>query len=234
MALLGCPFCRELFSDDEAESCSVCGVPLLPIDRLPPSYDARARREAERRAVPPEDRRLPWTYLGRGRGALILSSLCGLGLFFAPWIDMTRPDDIVLSGFLLARLRAGWFWGGAVGWFTLLALVVTRRTVYQMRGVRIIAATFASLTAIEAVLLFSSPPQGGRYLPVEFRWGWGLYASLIVSLIAVAFAARLGGRLEDAHEIFDDADPPQVDASAPQTLDAAERPHRTTHGETLH
>ena len=63
MALVGCPFCRELFAEGEAQACPVCGVPLAPVAKLPLSYEARVAMAAELSQVPPEDRQVPWTYL---------------------------------------------------------------------------------------------------------------------------------------------------------------------------
>jgi hypothetical protein len=197
MALIGCPFCQELFPEGEATACPVCGVPLRPAEKLPPSYEARVALAAELAAIAPEDRLVPWWYFRRSRGALIVVALAGLGAFLAPWVELYKPDEIVYSGLSLARARGGWFFGAAAGWFVMIPLVVTRRTVYKMRGVRIITAMFAALSVVETVQLLASPPHGNRYLPVDFEWGWGLYASLVLGVLGVALAARFGGRIDD-------------------------------------
>jgi hypothetical protein len=197
MALLGCPFCQELRPDTEGRTCEVCGVPLVPVERLPPSYESRLAAAAALQQVPPEHRPLRWTYLGRGRGALALVAALGLAAFFAPWVEVTRPDEFVLSGFGLARARAPWYFAGAVGWFVLLPLVVTRRTIAALRGVRVAATTLAGLTLIEAILFWLTRPQGSRYVPVELSWQWGLYASAGLSVVGVVLGARLGGRVDD-------------------------------------
>jgi hypothetical protein len=87
-----------------------------------------------------------------------------------------------------------------------------------MRGVRIICATFAAMTLLEAVMLFAMPPQGSRHVSVEFSWGWGLYASALAGALGVIFALRFGGRAE--------ADATPGKPAAP--------PARTSRGETLH
>lgn len=197
MALIGCPFCQELFPEGEATTCPVCGVPLRPAEKLPPSYEARVALAAELAAVPPEDRVVPLWYYRRGRGPLVLIALGGLAAFLAPWVRLHKPDEIVYSGLALARARGGWFFGAAAGWFVMLPLVVTRRTVYKMRGVRIITAMFAALSVVETAQLLLFPPHGGRYVPLDFDWGWGLYASLVLGVLGVAVAARFGGRLDD-------------------------------------
>jgi hypothetical protein len=165
---------------------------------LPPSLEAIAEAiERGEELTPPGHRTLPWTYLGRCRGPLLLLSLAGLLAFFAPWVLMTRPEDAVISGFDLARGRAGWLWGGAVAWFIMFPLVLTRRTIAQMRGVRVITALFAAMTLGEVAMLVALPPSGSRYVAVQYSWGWGLYASGAISLLAIFFAARFGGRLDD-------------------------------------
>ncbi|MBX3183728.1 MAG: hypothetical protein KIT72_06360 [Polyangiaceae bacterium] len=201
--LLACPFCRELFSADEGPTCEDCGVRLMPLEDLPPSLDAQAL-EAEERGVTPTpavDFPLPWSFAGRGRLALVLLAAAGLALFFAPWVWVVLPDNRVLSGFDLARGRAGWLWGGFVGWLTLLALVISRRTVNQMRGVRVICAVFASMTAVETLMMIFRPPQSHPKLTVQLEWQWGLHASLLVSLVAVGVSLFFGGRGDDLRDL---------------------------------
>ena len=132
--------------------------------------------------------------------------LVGLGfmLFFAPWVSLERPDPVVWSGFDLARGNLGFLWGGAVGWFLLLPLVATRRSVTELRGIRVIAFTFALMTLGEALLLLLRPPVENAYFSARLEYQWGLYASACVSLLASAVALRLGGSLEDLRDL----DPP--------------------------
>jgi hypothetical protein len=197
MALVGCPFCRELFAEGEAEACPVCGVPLAPVGKLPLSYEARVAMAAELAAIPPEDRKVPWTYFRRSRGALVVVAIAGLIAFFAPWVKLHSPEEVVYRGFDLARARGTWFFGCAIGWFVMLPLVITRRTVYKMRGVRIVTALFAALSVAESVQLLLRPPHGNRLVSISFEWGWGIYATLVLGVIGVVLAARFGGRLDD-------------------------------------
>jgi hypothetical protein len=199
--LLACPFCRQLFPEGEAPQCPDCAVALVAMDKLPPSHDVLADELEEGEVVPPEHRLLPWRYLGRGRGALLLIAALGLGCFFAPWVRLHAPDELTISGFDLARGRAGWLWGGAVGWFTLLPLTWTRRTIAKLRGVRIISVLFALLTLGEVAMMMAMPPQSARYRPVSFEWGWGLYLSGVVAILGAFTAARLGGRIDDVPAI---------------------------------
>jgi hypothetical protein len=195
--LLACPFCRQLFPDGEARTCPECGVGLEKLEKLPPSHDALAEDALDSRPPAPEDRVLPLTYWRRGRGALLLVGLLGLATFFAPWVEKTLPDVESLSAFDLAQRRAGWLWGGAVAWFILLPLVFTRRTIAQMRGVRVICVAFAAMTLLEVLTLLLLPPQTRGRVSTQFQWGWGLYASGIASALGIALAARFGGRVDD-------------------------------------
>jgi hypothetical protein len=213
---LACPFCRELFTPGEQERCPNCDMPLVPMDQLPPSPEALEEEAIRGEAVAPEDRVVKVTDFRRGRGALLLIAAFGLFCFFMPWADLRRPELVSISGYDLARTRAGWLWGGAVGWFILLPLVWTRRTIYKMRGVRIICATFAAMTLLEAIMLMAMPPAGSRHVTLEFSWGWGLYASAVAGLLGILFASRFGGPLTQP---------------APAEL---RKPARTSRGETLH
>lgn len=189
-ALLACPFCRTLYRRGEEARCTVCGVPLVAFERLPPSADALAEEPLV--PVHPEDELLPWNYWRRGRGALLVLAGLGLALFFAPWVHLELPEVAVRSGFELARGRAGWLWGGATGWLVLVPLVWTRRTIYKLRGIRPIAVAFSAMTLGEVLLMVALPPRG-RYVPVELHWGYGFYASGVVSALATVTALFLGG-----------------------------------------
>lgn len=197
VALLACPFCRELFAKGEAVQCPECGVDLRGMDSLPPSLDALAEEAAAGEVTPPEHRELPWWFFGRGKGVLLIISVLGLLAFFAPWVEMRRPELMNISGFDLARGRAGWLWGGAVGWFIMLPLVWTRRSLFKMRGVRIVCALFAAMTLGEVAMMMSLPPTGSRYMSIDFSWGWGIWASAIISVLGIVAAARFGGSLRE-------------------------------------
>lgn len=199
--LLSCPFCRELFAEDEGPLCPECELPLVPLQKLPLSLEAKADLLEAEHLDPPEDHRLAFTYLGRGRGAGLLVALLGLGLFFAPWVSLQRPDEITLTGHDLATANAPWLWGGAVGWFILIPLLLSRRTVNEMRGVRVIAAFFPLLTLGETVMLLLNPPEAHRYFGPGLEYSWGLYASALVAMVGIALGARLGGSLEDLRDL---------------------------------
>jgi hypothetical protein len=218
--LNACPFCRSLFPSSETRQCPDCGVKLVPMENLPDSLDVRADELEAGEIVLPEQRRLPWNYFGRNRGAVLLIALLGLGLFFAPWVELRMPEESVRSAFDLARGRAGFLWGGAAGWLVTLPLVWTRRTIQRLRGVRFVTAMFAAMTLIEAAILLSMPPRAQHHVPLEIVWRWGIFASLATSVVGVITALRLGGKIADLPRIVTDIASPD--------------PSETSSGETLH
>jgi hypothetical protein len=192
MALLACPFCRELFQEGERDRCPVCGVALVAFEKLPPSHEALH----EDLPVEPEHELLPARYLGRGRGLLAALGLAGLVAFFLPWIDLTMPDVVALSGFTLAQ-RLGWAWGAGVAWFILVPTVLSRRSIFQLRGARVAAAFLAAVPGTTVAVLLARPPHGSRGMAVHFTFGPALYATLGLSIVALAAAVVLGGRADD-------------------------------------
>jgi hypothetical protein len=195
------------------------------MNQLPPSLDV-LEDEAEQGQVSfPEDQLLPTTYMGRGRGALIALSLAGIASFFLPWVELTMPETAVYSAFDLARGRAGWLWGGATAWLVMIPLVLTRRTIARMRGVRIVTIMFAAMTLIEALMLWLLPPRRG-VTPLELHFRYGLFLSGAISLLGVAVAARFGGSLDNLPKFLLDTREPG---------DPPERaPKETSDGQTLH
>ncbi len=193
---------------------------LVPMENLPESLDVAVDEHEAGEVVLPEQRVLPWNYFGRNRGALLLVAALGLALFFAPWVELRMPEESVRSGFDLARGRAGWLWGGAAGWLVTLPLVWTRRTVQRLRGVRLVTVLFAAMTLIEAGMLLSTPPKAQHHVPLEIVWRWGIYASLVTSIVGIFTAARLGGTLRDLPRVVTDIS--SVD------------PTESSSGETLH
>ncbi len=198
--LLSCPFCRELFSQDEGPQCPECDLPLVPLRQLPLSAEGQAEAALEN-TDPPEDQRLPFLFFRRGRGTLTATAAVGLALFLQPWISLGRPDEITMSGFDLATSNAPWLWGGAVGWFLTIPLVLSRRTVNELRGVRVIATLFAALTLGEVGMLLTLPPQTNEYFSVELEYVWGIYASGLIAALGVFFAIHLGGTMDDLRDL---------------------------------
>jgi hypothetical protein len=219
--LLACPFCRALFAKGETDgTCPQCGVRLEPMHRLPPSPEALDDQSGVHRPVAADEQVLPWTYLGRGRGALLALALLGLVTFFLPWVQMTKPELVALSGYDLACGRAGWLWGGATAWLVTVPLVLTRRTFASMRGVRVITTLFCAMTLGEVLMLIVRAPQSSAVHKVTFDWGVGLHASAVASVLGVFFAVRFGVG-------------PQQRAEAP-AAEPARTPTHTGNGQTLH
>lgn len=224
-ALQTCPFCRKLYTSDEGTSCPECGVALVDMSQLPPSLDALEDEAHEGAITLPEDQPLPSTYLGRGRGALLALSVLGLVAFFLPWVELHKPESVTYSAFDLARGRAGWLWGGATAWLVMIPLVLTRRTISRMRGVRIVTAMFASMTFTEAMMLWLLPPRRG-IAPLELEFRYGLFVSAAISLLGIVVAARFGGSLDNLPKFL-------LDARA-EADDEQAAAHETSAGKTLH
>jgi hypothetical protein len=193
MTFVACPFCREMFDKGERGTCPVCGVSLVPFEKLPPSEEALDEGDVPSR---PESEPFPATFLGRGRGLLAALALAGLVAFFLPWVAVTMPDVVTLSGFAIAR-RLGWSWGAGVAWFILLPTVLSRRSVLEMRGARVAAAFLAAVPGATVAVLLARPPHGGHGVPLRFTFATGLYATLALSVVASVVAVFLGGRVDD-------------------------------------
>lgn len=195
LALLACPFCREMFEDREHEACPACGVDLVAFDKLPHlSHEALSEDGISHQ---PEWDLLPLTYLGRNRALLAALALVGLAAFFAPWVHVTMPDLETFTGFDLAR-RLGWAWGAGVGWLVLVPTVLSRRTIMHMRGARVAAAFLAAVPGVTGAVLLVRAPQGSQ-VPLHFTFSWGIYATIVLSLATVGAACFFGGRLDDIH-----------------------------------
>jgi hypothetical protein len=194
VGLLACPFCREMFEEGEAKACPVCGMALTQFEKLPPSLDA-LHDEA---GVPtaPELERLPLTYLGRGKGPLLVLGLAGLALFFLPWVELTMPYIDSKSAFHLSRERIGWLWGCFASWMVLVPTVMSRRSIAQLRGARVAAAFLSAVPLVAISILLLKPPHGS-IVRMQYTWGWPMWATLAVSVVAIVLSLRLGGRADD-------------------------------------
>jgi len=199
-------------------------VALVPMSQLPPSLDALDDEAEQGQVTFPENVPLPVTYMGSGRGVLLALSALGLFAFFLPWVELTAPETVVYSAFDLARGRAGFLWGGATAWLVMIPLVITRRTIARMRGVRVVTVMFAAMTLTEALMLWLMPPHRGM-TPLELRFRYGLYLSAAVSIAGMVAAARFGGSLDnlpkfllDTREVPDAAAQATSASSAGQTL----------------
>lgn len=185
-----CPFCKETFPQGEQGQCPHCEVNLIPASRVPPSVDAFDGDDED------EEPTLPWLHWGHGRGPLVVASLLGLVFFSLPWVNSFTPERAVYTGIDIAK-RTTMAWGAGVAWFTLLPLVLSRRTIPTLRSARLAAAFLAIIPACVAGLLLSNPPGAielrGLVVKVRFDWAIGLYLTLGLSLLAAPFAfLRLG------------------------------------------
>lgn len=192
--LLACPFCRQLFPSGETATCPECGIALSPLAKLPPSHDALAEDPPE--VVPPHMVTLPWTYLGRGRGPLAALGLAGLLAFFGPWVIETAPNLHTYSGFEIG-LKLRWIWAAGIAFLVMVPLVLSRRTVFAMRGSRFAVGFLAGIALVTVAVRIAFVPPSSGLVPVRYEWGWGLYACGAIAVIAIAAATRFGGDLKD-------------------------------------
>jgi hypothetical protein len=192
-ALVACPFCRQLFGQGEARICPDCGIELRPLHELPPSLEAQAL--APEPPLPAEQEQLSWAYLGRGRGPLLLTAATGIALAFAPWLHESAPEVRVLSGVQFAH-ELPWLWAAPVAWFIMLAVVLSRRTIYHMRGSRLAVMLLALMVVMTVLWRIVLTPQSGPLVPRRFEWGWGLYASGLLGAAAIVLGWRFGGSPE--------------------------------------
>jgi hypothetical protein len=172
----------------------VCGVELAQLHKLPPSIDAMH----DEGGVPtaPEAELLPLTYLGRGKGPLAAMGLLGLTFFFLPWVQLTMPYIDSKSAFALAHERIGWLWACCAAWVVLVPTVLSRRSIVQMRGARVATAFLSAIPAVAISILLAKPPRGS-IITVKYTWDWPMWATLAVSLVAIALSIRLGGSVSD-------------------------------------
>lgn len=193
--LIACPFCRQMFELGEARACPECGLVLEDITKLPPPA-ASLDDEEPSEVLPPELEQLPWSYLGRGRGALTVIALLGLGAFFLPWMHETAPELRVWTGLSFAE-RLSWMWAPFVSWFVLVPLVLSRRSIHAMRGARFAVGMMALIVVMTVIMRIAIVPQSSRLLPVRFEWMYGLWVTLGLGLAALVFAVRFGGSAVD-------------------------------------
>lgn len=192
--IYACPFCRQLFTQGEVEVCPDCDLRIRPLAELPPSHEAELLEPEDR--PPPEDELKSWTYTGRGRGALILVALVGIAVFFAPWLHETAPEIRTWSGWQFSKQLA-WIWAGGLGWFVMLPLVVTRRTIRQMRGARVAVAFLAAMVLLTVTTRLAITPRSHPLIPLRYQWGWGMYAAGFLAIMALVLAWRFGGSTSD-------------------------------------
>ena len=192
--LYACPFCRQLFAPGEVELCPDCDIKVTRLAELPPSLEAQLLEPEDQ--TPPEDERHELAYVGRGRGALIMVALFGIGAFFAPWMHETAPDIRTLSGFEFAR-ELPWLWAAGIAWMVMLPLIVSRRTIRQMRGARVAVGFLAAMVLMTVLVRLLAPHTPLRFIPHHYSWVWGMYMSGFLGAIALALAVRFGGSLAE-------------------------------------
>lgn len=197
--LRACPFCRELFVDDETDVCPDCGIPVRELGSLPPSPEAEEMTALERAQRLPHAEPLPWKDMSRGRGVILACAVLGAGAFFLlPWASLSQPDVIHWSGMQLAQVKS-FYWSALVAWMVLLPAVLSRRSIAKMIGARLACVMLAAWPAIQAatILLGQDRHPVRHGVAFELHWGAGIYVTLALSIVATLAAFRFGGRLDD-------------------------------------
>jgi hypothetical protein len=197
--LHACPFCRELFVDGEHDQCPECGVELRELAALPLSAEAQALEHEDVHAgvaTAPQAEPLPWTDMSRGRGPLLALALTGFAVFFfAPFVLFTEPANSTLTAFHMAR-SSKIVWSLLVAWMILVPAVLSRRSILQMWGGRVACAFLSAVPGVYSLIALSGPTSKATNIPgVLYRWHWGpgVYATIVISIVATYFAVRLGG-----------------------------------------
>ena len=78
----------------------------------------------------------------------------------------------------------------------LVPTVLSRESIAQLRGARVIATFLSAIPAVTVAILLARAPHRDL-VPVRFAWMWPMYATLLVSAAATLVSLRLGGRIDD-------------------------------------
>ena len=78
----------------------------------------------------------------------------------------------------------------------LVPTVLSRRTIWQLRGARVAAAFLSAVPLVTTMILWMKPPHGGL-IPVKFEYGFAFFATMVLSAIAIVLSVGLGGKIED-------------------------------------
>jgi hypothetical protein len=189
--LLACPFCREMFETGEARTCPECGLALRRLDELPKAKVVGGEVEE----VPPDEETLPWTYAGRGRGPLVALAVAGIAAYFLPWVQELAPEHIEMNGPQIAS-HLGWMWAPLVSWMVMIPLVLSRRSVFRMRGARVAVAFLAGMSLMTVLVRILFKPTVNKLDPHIIEWGVGMYVTAALSAAAIGVALVFGGRID--------------------------------------
>ncbi len=194
VSIQACPFCREAFSRENIVKCPHCGLQLVGMDQLIP--DQSLLEDDFEDLVPAHMETLPIFYLGRGRALYLLLSVIGMVLFFSPWVYELSPENQTLTGYDLAT-RLPWIWAFPTAYFVMIPLILSRRSIYKMRGSRVAVGFLSSMALLTVLLRYFLVPASSKFRPVHIEWAWGLFASGAVAMVSLAAAVWFGGNLVD-------------------------------------
>lgn len=171
----------------------MCALPLTAVHKLPRA-DGFDPTDLDA-PVAEDDQRVPLLSPARGRGALALAGTAGIVFFFLPWIDLTFPMTMQLSGFDLSQ-KLGWTWAVPAAWFVMIPTVLSRRTVRKMQSARVAVGMLALFPGLSAALFWARPPRGAYGLHLQYSYGWPLYGTMLLSVVSVVLAAFFGLSLQ--------------------------------------
>lgn len=196
MALLSCPFCREMFVEGETERCPECGLVLRDAAALPPSPEALALLYEEAKLTPAEvieDEPLPWTHVGAGRGPLMACAIAGMVAFFLPWAIQTVPQTESWTGAEMARATP-FFWTVFTAWLVLVPAAMSRRTRSKMLGARVALMALALVPAVVCGFLANRPARvvSAHHVTFVYHWAYAFHATWVLSIVAVFIAFGFG------------------------------------------
>jgi hypothetical protein len=187
--VLFCPFCRESFED--LESCPEHELRLVPLALLPADEHADEseqdeltvdRELAERLPALPEDRELALFAPQHGRALVAVGALLNALALALPLVRLEGAP--MLTTFELARARPS-LWTLALVSFTSLYALARRRSLRQLRGLRVLVPLLALVSP--ATLLAVLRPLAGRS-----ELGMAVYVVAAAALLLGYGGARLG------------------------------------------
>jgi hypothetical protein len=179
-----------MYADSETRMCPQCDLPVVPFTELEESHDAKLLASED--ALDPLDEPLDSGWWGRGRGVVIVLCVAGMAAFFSPWLHQTAPEVQTWSGFEFSR-RLGWLWGAGIAWPVMLTLVLTRRTIRQMRGARLALAMLSGIVVFTVATRMLLPAPESDFVPRRFGWGWGMYWAGALGVLGLVASWRFGG-----------------------------------------
>lgn len=190
-AVLFCPFCRECFEGEE--TCPEHELVLVPFVELP---------EAKRRAQVGEGERVGSWDLGYGRGYVFLGSALMFIGFLGSFVRSNLGGGAQATGLELASTVAVNLWVVPCVATSLVAILMRRRTLGEMRGARVALPLVAMTAGASLVLTFYKvhtaaamiAERVGEEIVIDVLWGvWVVALGVLVAIYGGARAGHVVG-----------------------------------------